>query len=85
MTLSMFLLWVVVGSITGWVAGYVSKEGGYGLIGDVSLGAVGALVGSGLFLYLGMANPGLAVSMLVAFTGAAALIFAQHTFWAVPA
>jgi uncharacterized membrane protein YeaQ/YmgE (transglycosylase-associated protein family) len=81
----MFLLWLVVGSITGWAAGYVLKEGGYGLIGDVSLGALGALVGSGLSLYLGMANPGLAVSVLVAFIGAATLIVAQHTFWAVPA
>jgi len=85
MTLSMFMLWIVVGVLTGWAAGYVSKTGGYGRIGDISLGGIGALVGSGLFLYLGMANPGLAVSVLVAFVGAAALIFAQHTFWAVPA
>ena len=85
MTLGMFLLWTAVGLAAGWAAGYVSREGGYGLIGDLALGAIGSLAGSGLYLYLGNANPGVAVSLVVAFVGAAALIFAQHTFWGVPA
>jgi uncharacterized membrane protein YeaQ/YmgE (transglycosylase-associated protein family) len=85
MTLGMFLLWIGIGLLTGWVAQYVSRQGGYGLIGDISLGAIGSLVGSGLFLFLGMANPSLAVSVVVAALGATVLIFAQHAFWAAPA
>jgi len=86
MTLQMFLMWVVVGLIAGWLAGYVLKEGGYGRIGDISLGVLGSSVASGLFLYLGVSQgAGLVVSVVVAFIGAAALIFAQHELWSVPA
>ncbi|HTU00795.1 MAG TPA: GlsB/YeaQ/YmgE family stress response membrane protein [Candidatus Sulfotelmatobacter sp.] len=85
MTLGMFLLWTIMGLAAGLAAGYVMKEGGYGLIGDTLLGVIGSVVGSGLYLYVGNANPGVVMSLVVAFIGAAALIFAQHTFWAVPA
>ena len=86
MTLGMFVMWVVVGVIVGYLAGYVMKEGGYGPIGDTSLGVLGSLVGSGLFLFLGFwPDAGLIASVLVAVLGAIALIFAQHQFWSVPA
>ena len=86
MTLGMFVMWVVVVLIAGHLAGYVMKEGGYGPIGDFSLGVIGSLVGSGLFLFLGLwPDAGLVVSVVVAFIGATALIFAQHQFWSVPA
>ena len=39
------LAWIVVGLIAGWLAGLVTKGSGYGLIGDVILGVVGALLG----------------------------------------
>jgi len=77
----MFVLWVVVGSIVGYLAGYVMTEGGYGPIGDISLGVLGSLVGSGLFLFLGVwPDAGLVASVLVAALGATAVIFAQHQF-----
>src|SRR5436190_452603 len=37
--------WVVVGLVAGWLAGVVMKGGGYGFIGDIIVGLVGALVG----------------------------------------
>lgn len=86
MTLGMFALWVVVGAIAGYLAGYVMKEGGYGPIGDISLGVLGSLVGSGLFLFLGIwPGAGLVASVLVAVIGATALIFVQHQFWSAHA
>ncbi len=42
------LTWVVVGVIAGWAAGKAVKGSGLGLIGDVVLGVVGALVGGWL-------------------------------------
>ena len=39
------LTWIIVGLIAGWLAGLVMKGGGYGVIGDIVLGIVGALVG----------------------------------------
>ena len=45
MELGMFVSWVVVGLLAGWLAGIVMKDGGYGLIGDLGLGLVGSVVG----------------------------------------
>ncbi len=39
------LSWIIVGLIAGWLAGMVMKGGGYGIVGDIVLGIVGALVG----------------------------------------
>ena len=38
------LAWIILGLIAGWLAGMIMKSG-YGLIGDIILGIVGALVG----------------------------------------
>ena len=39
------LAWIVVGLIAGWLAGLVMRGGGYGLIGDIVIGIVGAIIG----------------------------------------
>lgn len=77
-----FSLWVVVGLVAGWLAGYVMKGGGYGLKGDLILGLVGSIVGSWLFWALGVSpGAGSFVLVVVAFLGAAVAIVAQRQFW----
>lgn len=39
------LSWIIVGLIAGWLAGLVMKGSGHGVVGDIILGIVGALVG----------------------------------------
>src|SRR5947209_15183009 len=39
------IAWIIVGLIAGWLAGMIMKGGGYGLIGDLILGLIGAVVG----------------------------------------
>lgn len=39
------LTWIIVGLIAGWLAGLIMKGGGYGIIGDIILGIIGAVVG----------------------------------------
>ena len=71
------LAWLVVGLIAGWLAGQVMKGGGYGLVGDIVVGVVGALVGgflAGVFFggdYLSGIN---IPTIVVAFLGAIILI-----------
>lgn len=68
------LSWLVVGLIAGWLAGQVMKGGGYGLMGDIVIGIVGALVGGFLastFFGVPDAVNGINVtSIVVAFLGA---------------
>lgn len=82
MTLELFGMWVVVGLIAGYLAGYVMKDGGYGLIGDIVLGVIGSLAGSMLFQAVGVSpGAGLAVAAVVAFIGAAIVIGGQRMLW----
>jgi len=72
-----FLTWIIVGLIAGVLASMVMGGTGYGLIGDIIIGIVGAFVGGWLFSALGVASPlgGLAGTILVAFIGAVVLLF----------
>jgi uncharacterized membrane protein YeaQ/YmgE (transglycosylase-associated protein family) len=66
------LSWIVVGLIAGWLAGVVMKGGGYGILGDIILGIIGALVGGFLAGALfGVDIGGFnATTLIVAFLGA---------------
>ncbi|MFY9397589.1 MAG: GlsB/YeaQ/YmgE family stress response membrane protein [Desulfomonilia bacterium] len=39
------LSWIIIGIIAGWLTGLIMKGSGYGVLGDMILGIVGALVG----------------------------------------
>jgi len=83
MELGMFVSWVVVGLLAGWLAGFVMKDGGYGLIGDLGLGLVGSVVGGWIFLALGgSAGGGLFATVFVALAGAVIALVAQRKVWA---
>jgi uncharacterized membrane protein YeaQ/YmgE (transglycosylase-associated protein family) len=75
MTIETLLIWVVIGLIAGWLASAV-VGGGYGIIGDIIVGVVGAFLGGLLFRGLHVAVPfaGLAGTIFVAFIGAVVLL-----------
>ncbi len=72
------LSWIVVGLISGWLAGMVMKGGGYGLLGDIIVGVVGGLLGGWIassLLHIGAGVSGINLeSILVAFAGAVVLL-----------
>jgi len=71
------LTWLIVGLIAGVLASLVMGGTGYGILGDIIIGIVGAFIGGWLFRSLGVAIPlgGLAGTILVAFIGAVVLLF----------
>jgi uncharacterized membrane protein YeaQ/YmgE (transglycosylase-associated protein family) len=75
MSLETLLIWIVIGLIAGWLASAV-VGGGYGIIGDIIIGVVGAFLGGLLFRALGVSAPfgGLAGTIFVAFIGAILLL-----------
>ncbi len=71
-----FLWFLIVGLIAGWLAGVLVKGGGYGVLGDILVGIVGAFVGGFLFGTFGVSTGGgLLGSILVATVGAVVFIF----------
>ena len=77
------LSWIILGLIAGWLAGQVMKGGGYGLIGDIVLGIVGAIIGgflTGVFLGRDMISGFNIESVVVALIGAIILIAVSRAF-----
>jgi uncharacterized membrane protein YeaQ/YmgE (transglycosylase-associated protein family) len=73
--LSNLVWWVLVGLIAGWLAGKVMKGGGFGVVMDIVIGMVGAVIGGWVFGLLGVSAGGLIGSVLVAFVGAVILLW----------
>ena len=69
------LTWIIVGLIAGVLASLVAG-GGFGILGDIVIGIVGAFIGGWIFRQLGTHAPfgGLAGTIFVAFIGAVVLI-----------
>lgn len=70
-----FIWFILVGLVAGWLAGQLVKGGGFGLIGDIVVGVIGALIGGFLFGALGVSGGGgLIGAIIVATVGAIVLI-----------
>ncbi len=76
------LAWILLGLVAGWLAGQVMRGGGYGIVGDIVLGIIGALVGGFLSsALLGVDVTGFNVtSLLIAFIGAVIVIGISRAF-----
>ena len=69
------LVILFVGLIAGWLAGEIVAGGGFGLIGDIAIGIVGAFIGSWLLPQLGIRVGGDLIAMIVVATiGAVVLL-----------
>jgi uncharacterized membrane protein YeaQ/YmgE (transglycosylase-associated protein family) len=71
------LVWfLLIGAVAGFLAGRIMKGKGFGLIGNIVVGVVGAVLGGFLFGVLGIsAGSGLLGSLVTATVGAMVLLF----------
>jgi len=67
--------WAVVGLIAGWAAGRIMKGGGYGVIMDIVLGIIGAILGGWVMGMVGIHAGGFIGTIIVAIIGAVILIW----------
>lgn len=75
MTVETLLIWLVVGAVAGWLAGLIVKGYGFGLLGNIVVGIIGAFVGGWLFSYFGVAvGTGLVAAIVSATAGAVVLL-----------
>ncbi len=70
------LTWFISGLVAGWLARVAMKsKRDFGMLGDLTVGSLGALVGGWLFKHLGFTSPGhYAANIFVAVIGAAILV-----------
>ena len=74
MTLTALIWFLLIGLIAGWLAGKVMRGGGYGVVGDMIIGVIGAFIGGWLFSLVGIAAGGLIGAIITAFVGAVVLL-----------
>jgi uncharacterized membrane protein YeaQ/YmgE (transglycosylase-associated protein family) len=78
-----FIAWIVLGLIAGFIASKIVNKSGEGMILDIILGIVGAVVGGYLFQTFGM--PGVTgvnlYSILVAVVGAVVFLVLYHALF----
>ncbi|MBK7428729.1 MAG: GlsB/YeaQ/YmgE family stress response membrane protein [Saprospiraceae bacterium] len=71
-----FLYFIIIGLIAGWLAGKIMRGSGFGLIGNILIGILGAILGGWLFGVLGFAvSSGFWGSLITATIGAVVAIF----------
>ncbi len=74
------LTWLIVGLVAGVLASLIVGGSGYGILGDIVVGIVGAFIGGFVFREAGWHSPfaGLAGTIFVAFIGAVLLLLVIH-------
>lgn len=79
MSFSGLLIILVIGAIAGWLGGLIMKGSGFGLLGNIIVGIVGAVIGGALFGMLGISTStstsGMLGSIITATAGAVVLLF----------
>jgi len=74
---TMSLLWfLIIGMIAGWLAGLIMRGKGFGLLGNMIVGVLGAMVGGYMFSFLNISTGhGLVGSLFTALVGAVVFLF----------
>jgi uncharacterized membrane protein YeaQ/YmgE (transglycosylase-associated protein family) len=72
----MDIIWfLLIGLAAGWLAGQIMRGGSFGLLGNLVVGVIGAILGGYVFASLGIAPAGLVGSLVCATAGAVLLLF----------
>ena len=74
------IAFLIIGVIAGWLAGRLMKSHGSGLLFNMLLGIVGAVIGGWVFSFLGVAVDGFTGSLVTAVIGACLLLFLVGLF-----
>lgn len=74
MDLTNLLIFLAIGAVAGWLAGVILKGGGFGLLVNIVVGILGAIVGGFAFGLLGISVGGILGSIITATVGAVLLL-----------
>ena len=69
------LIFLAIGVLAGFLAGRIMKGKGFGLLGDLIVGVIGAFIGVWLFGLLGISTSGILGLLIAAIIGALILLY----------
>jgi uncharacterized membrane protein YeaQ/YmgE (transglycosylase-associated protein family) len=70
--------WILIGLISGWLAGKILNGNGYGMMADIGLGLLGGVAGGMIFAVLGVQAHNFIGMILMSTAGATALVIATR-------
>lgn len=70
-----FLYFILIGAISGWLAGKIWKGSGFGFLGNIIVGIIGGFLGGWLAGLVGISWNGLLGEILISVGGAWLLLF----------
>ena len=74
------IIFLLIGAVSGWIAGLIWKGGGFGLLGNIVVGIIGGFLGGWLMGKLGAEGGGLIWQIIVSVLGAWLLLFIISLF-----
>ncbi len=75
-----FLWFIIIGIVAGFVAGKLMRGGGVGLLVNLVVGIIGAVLGGWVFSFLGISTSGIIWSLVTATVGAIILLWIISLF-----
>ena len=69
------IAFLIIGAVAGWLAGKIMRGGGFGIIGNMVVGIIGAVIGGFILGFVGITAGGWIGSIITATIGAVVLLF----------
>jgi len=73
-TMGYWLMFIFIGGVIGWFAGLITTGRGFGILGDIVVGIVGAMLGGWMARVIGISIASSMGTFLVAIVGAVILV-----------
>ena len=74
------ITYLIIGLLAGWIASHLMEGRGFGLLGDIIIGIIGAFIGGYIFSWLGIAAGGFIGNLVMSAIGAIVLLFVVNLF-----
>jgi len=69
------ITWLIIGAVAGWLAGLIVKGYGFGLVGNIVIGIIGAVIAGWLLPMIGVViGGGIIAAIIDAVIGAVILL-----------
>ncbi len=75
-----FVWFILLGALTGFIAGKIMRGGGFGFIINTLLGIAGGVIGGWVFSLFGLGSKGLIGSLIISVVGAVIILWIASLF-----
>lgn len=75
-----WIITIILGAVAGWLAGYITKGSGYGLLVNIIVGILGGVLGGWIFGLIGLGQTNIIGQLICAVVGAVVLLWIISLF-----